>query len=785
MTLTTDEMRGFEPVATRAGETVKLAMQQLFLMGRILPIGARLIVQHTFVCEAAKPLELIYTFPLPRDAALRRFRVSGKGFSVRSQLKPVDEAVRIYEEGIQGGHLSTLARQHADGLVCLTLGNIRPGDEVAVLLEIMAGVESHDDGIRFRFPFTLAPSYHAKAKTIAIEPGVGELELPEEEFGDLILPQFRTDASALHRVGFELAVRLPQAFKEVYSPSHNLRVAWSSPLEARVSLAQEADLPDRDLVLEVNTREPLFGATSGISKDGKGHFALIVPSSRFGSPESTNPRRIVFVLDRSGSMEGVPLQQATKAIEACLGALSERDTFGLVVFDDEVEAFKPDMVPASMEQRKAAREFLKRIGARGGTELAQGFLKAARLLGSEGGDALIVTDGQVLGTESILEKARASGIRLHCLGIGSASQDRFLALLARESGGISRFLTPRERVDLAAVDLFASIGRPVAHDVQIETGHLPGSTISPQPSSTVFAGNPLVIYGETGSREGKLLLKWQTGEESKTLECLLQFEENRIGDTVRLLRGARLITDLESQLGGSERDSAVTRRAGDRVSRKLELLSESFGLASRRMALVAVIERPSDQPDQLPETRVVPVGMPQDVSFDRYFGVPQVMACLSMPDASSAMSQESAPIFNTRSSRRAIPSIGRIFKSAKKESEDLLLVLASAIEPDGGMPGKNPEERILSSVLALLSFVEKGHTLSAGAFRVHVQRLISFLESGVVKVLSPDQQVLVEKVVELVRSGQSLHGDWCGVALAPVTASSTKKAWARLAAELQ
>ena len=59
---------------------------------------------------------------------------------------------------------------------------------MTVNLEILAGVEIHDDGARFRFPFTLSPCYHSKAKAVSIEPGLGEMELPEEEFGDLILP---------------------------------------------------------------------------------------------------------------------------------------------------------------------------------------------------------------------------------------------------------------------------------------------------------------------------------------------------------------------------------------------------------------------------------------------------------------------------------------------------------------------------------------------------------------------------------------------------------------------
>jgi len=55
-----------------------------------------------------------------------------------------------------------------------------------------------------RFPFTLAPSYHAQARTIKVAPGEGEMELPPEEFGDVILPRWVEHADALHRVGFSL-----------------------------------------------------------------------------------------------------------------------------------------------------------------------------------------------------------------------------------------------------------------------------------------------------------------------------------------------------------------------------------------------------------------------------------------------------------------------------------------------------------------------------------------------------------------------------------------------------
>src|SRR5437868_1938478 len=148
----------FAPLAASTGEPVKLAMQRLWLTGQVLPAGARLTVQHVFQTEEDKPLEVIYCFPLPHDAALRRFRITGEGFEAHSELRETEAAVKAYEEGIARGSLSTLARAYGDGVVNLTVGNIRPKETVKVYLEILAGVELNDRGLRFRFPFTLAPA---------------------------------------------------------------------------------------------------------------------------------------------------------------------------------------------------------------------------------------------------------------------------------------------------------------------------------------------------------------------------------------------------------------------------------------------------------------------------------------------------------------------------------------------------------------------------------------------------------------------------------------------------
>jgi Ca-activated chloride channel homolog len=815
---------GFGVMNALTGKEIKLAMQRLHLRGKILPVGARLVVHHQFRSEEKAPLEVVYTFMLPKDAAMRRFRVSGENFSIHSELKKVKEAVAQYEEGIERGHLSTLARQYQDGMVSLNLGNIRPGETVNVALEILAGVELHDDGLRFRFPFTLSPCYHAKAKMVTVAPGEGEIELPEEAFDDLILPRFMEDASELHQIDFNLLVSLPQALKEVGSPSHGITLLHQGDSNCRVKLATGQDVPNRDLVLDIKTKTGVTQVLTEIGKDGKGHFALVFPSGRFGSV-AARPRKVVFLLDRSGSMEGAPFNQARKAVNACLGTLNADDKFSIVVFDNEPCEFTKTLAPGDMKYRDEARDYLSKVVPRGGTELARGFTAAAGILGDSGGDIFLLTDGQVSETDEILARARATGIRIHCLGIGAASQDRFLTLLARETGGVSRFVTPKERVDISALELFAATGRPVATGLQVNS---PASAeeqlvIEPLPPADVFSGNPVVVWGEAPKPGNYALeMKW-TGEKGEESQEGFSISADNPGDTIKLLRGARIITDMESRIADTEDQSRAGRRREDRVTKRLESLSETFGLASRVMALVAVVERAGDRPGVLPTTRVVALGMPQDVSFDSYFPVAarmsklEVAECMSM-NASRALSRNlvdkaismARGLFSAGSSPACPPKSvevneekislpvllneldSSIEQNRLTEADDLLqycktidpknpevlsrakhlesimncqiniewlLDIAARLRPDGGFPGDSIEERMVKTLITLDFMTQFSRMTQSDPFRIHIERLRHFLESHLDEIDDQDHRLWLEKNYSQVLNGLSLAGD--------------------------
>jgi len=83
------------------------------------------------------------------------------------------------------------------------------------------------------------------------------------------------------------------------------------------------------------------------------------------------------------------------------------------------------------------------------------------------------------------------------------------------------------------------------------------------------------------------------------------------------------------------------------------------------------------------------------------------------------------------------------------DATDHLLDLAARIEPDGGMPGADLQQRINESADALRDFLKEGHTSKSGAFRSHVQRLAKFLRGALGK-LDKSRRSEIEELLRQV-----------------------------------
>ncbi|MGC8885626.1 MAG: VWA domain-containing protein [Verrucomicrobiia bacterium] len=754
--MNTETTNSFTIISQDTGREIELSMQSLFLTGKIIPVGAKLIVEHKFVCAEDNPIEVVYSFGLPRNSTLRRFKVKSQNFVVESRLENRNKVRRIYEKAIKEGHLAVQAQRYRDGIVNLTVGNILPEEEVRVYLEILAGVDIRDDGFRFRFPFTLAPCYHSLARVCETEPGTGEIELPEDQFGDVFLPVYKKDPNGLHIIGFNIAVEMPEDISEINSPSHPIKIGDVKPNIANIALSTEKDIPNRDLVVDVRTKKPIMCAACDKNSNGKTYFYAIYPSTIFEKNDNKKAAaNVVFVIDRSGSMEGTPIDQAKRAAKACLTALDPEDRFTVIAFDDSIETLSNVLIAADKDNVHKAFAFIEGIYARGGTELGSAIIQANEILKSSkvsGGTIFVITDGQVYATEDIIITAKHQNSRLYCLGIGSASQDRFIDQLASETGGNSVFITPRERIEEEALKLFDGVKSHLGEIINYKFNSCGKIDIEPDFKGIIFSGKPIVIFGETSEPpNGSIELSISKNGKSFVKTLPLKSEVKERENLIKLLRGARIIDSIESQLGAIVVNAIEETEASDRLAKE----SKKYQLASRVMGLVAVIKRTNNNYQGLPKTRVVPVGMPEDVQWDAYFyqkNAPVMDYSIPMKMDNT---KKATPIkmYKCIESPKLLPAERDIY-SDKANTIDHLFDLVSKIEPDGGMPGDDFEERIKKTILALFEILDNGKYAETGVLRLHVRKMLRFLKQY------ETNHPIITRVIYIAESGLPVPVGW-------------------------
>lgn len=89
-----------------------------------------------------------------------------------------------------------------------------------------------------------------------------------------------------------------------------------------------------------------------------------------------SPINLALVIDRSGSMGGERIEQATEAAVMAVNTLSAQDTLSVVIYDDVVDV----IVPAAKVDNKAKliSQIRERLTARGGTALFAGVSRVSK-----------------------------------------------------------------------------------------------------------------------------------------------------------------------------------------------------------------------------------------------------------------------------------------------------------------------------------------------------------------------------------------------------------------------
>lgn len=159
--------------------------------------------------------------------------------------------------------------------------------------------------------------------------------------------------------------------------------------------------------------------------------------SRFERERERPSLAMTLVIDKSGSMSGVPIALARQAAKASVEMLSPRDEIGVVAFDNEAYIIS-EMRPAT--QAEAVKQAIDQLGAGGGTFMYAGMDAARTMLEATSArikHMIILGDGMTLPADhfGLINDLNDLNVTVSTVALGNEADRQLLAAIAERGGG--------------------------------------------------------------------------------------------------------------------------------------------------------------------------------------------------------------------------------------------------------------------------------------------------------------------------------------------------------------
>lgn len=192
--------------------------------------------------------------------------------------------------------------------------------------------------------------------------------------------------------------------------------------------------------------------------------------------DARTPLNVCLVLDRSGSMEGEPLEYVKRACEYILDLLAPDDIVSIVTFEDRAEVLLP---PSRITNKDLVKQHIRRLEPGNTTNLYDALALGCQqvLAWQEGGRVermVVFTDGEpttgVKDFGSLVQhvgEIKQRGVTCTFLGFGYEYNEELLAAMAKKAGGNYYFISRPDAIPEVFRAELSKLMTTVARNVEL------------------------------------------------------------------------------------------------------------------------------------------------------------------------------------------------------------------------------------------------------------------------------------------------------------------------------
>ncbi len=480
----------------------------------VTALMARTTLTQTFTNSSQQWVEGIYVFPLSEGVAVDAMQMKIGEQVIVAEIKPRQQAKKIYQQAKQAGKKASLLEQERPNLFTSSIANIPPGESIVITISYLQSVRLQGELFSLRLPLTITPRYipgevfeqdkqklsqalasyvDEDQQKIAIQASSGwSLNTTTVVDAARITP-LQIPASAAQQATINVNLNIGFPLVEVSSLYHKIRKNGD-----QVSLQDRSVAMNRDFVLtwRINPKVSPNGAFFSESKDGYDYGLIMINPPKLPKTSLKMRKEMLYIIDTSGSMGGVAIRQAKQALEFAVQQLEPLDKFNIIEFNSSYRLLFAQSTLAATYQVDQAINWIRNLDANGGTEMLPA-LQQALASSTESGfirQIVFITDGSIGNEAQLFQliQQKLMNARLHTVGIGSAPNSYFMQRAAELGRGSFSYIGNVAEVKLKMAQLFTRINQPLLTDILVQW---PSSEVEllPEKIADLYVGEPLII----------------------------------------------------------------------------------------------------------------------------------------------------------------------------------------------------------------------------------------------------------------------------------------------------
>jgi Ca-activated chloride channel family protein len=454
-------------------------------------------VEQTFRNHTDRQLEATYVFPVPKGASVNKFTMEVDGKEVKGELLDAKQAQQVYTSIVRRTQDPGLLEYMGNNLFRLKVFPIKAHGDQKVSLSFTSVAQKEGGLVEYIYPL-------------------------------------KTDGKAtstLEDFSIKASLKSQHAIQNVYSPTHALDIKRVDDKSVDINFQRSQALLDKDFQLFYSLGDKDVGLTAimhwPISTEN-GFFTLLIAPKLEMSKLYQIPRDMVMVLDTSGSMRGVKMEQAKKALKYCLGNLSSHDRFAIINFSTAVSKYSDGLLEASQEQIEQGKKWVDNLEATGGTAIDAALKDAMDYRTSDMGRTFTIvffTDGMPTvgetNPEKILKNVAArntANTRIFTFGVGDDVNATMLDTLAEQTRAVSTYVRPSEDIEAKVSGLYSKISNPVLTNLKLAASNdVHFLEMYPPQLPDLFHGGEVVVLGRfSGKGPAAITLTGLIGMEQRS-----------------------------------------------------------------------------------------------------------------------------------------------------------------------------------------------------------------------------------------------------------------------------